>query len=66
MLPKYEKQADFGTIQQFAMHRPQHANALLAQPFFQYLDFQLRPVQFAFELCDAGLGISDAHEEALW
>ena len=43
--------------------RSQHANALLAKPLFEHLDFQLRPMQFALQMCDAKLRIGSAHGE---
>ena len=45
--------------------RPQQANPMLAQPLFQHLDFQLRPMQFALQLGNALLGIGSTHGEVL-
>ena len=59
-----DQQLQLQIAQCFAV-RSQQTNPLLAQPLFQHLDFQLRPMQFALQLCDAELGIGGAHGEVL-
>jgi hypothetical protein len=38
---------------------------MLPESFFQYLNFQVRPMQFAFQMHNAELGIGRAHGEVL-
>jgi hypothetical protein len=45
--------------------RPQETNALPPQPFFQYLNLQVRPLQLAFQHCDVQLGMGGVHGEVL-